>query len=243
MKEVEKSKFGPVELLDIDSDDLIAMMISTLKMEKTNTAFIALHVSFFNNLSNDMYIKSLQHCLLYADGASVVVAAKLNGFKKIQRSATTDIAPRLLTEITKVVARQLRIGLIGGSNQFIEKVKEYFINEYHVEVVYAINGFPLTWEKFHFDNLSKEVDLLFIGMGVPNESIFLASYTIKLRAKIILTCGGWFGFLIQSERRAPKFLQKSGLEWLWRIGQSPKRLLPRYIKGLFNFCRFILRRK
>lgn len=234
-------KFGQVELLDVKSHDLIRMMKSALNSENSRATFIALHVSFFNNLNSYRYVESLKHAFLYADGASIVVAARLKGFRNIQRSATTDIAPRLISEFSLTRKDKLRIGLIGGSDDFIEGVEDFFMKNFNVNVIYAINGFPETWDENRFNYAMKEVDLALIGMGVPNESIFLADHSNLINARLILTCGGWFGFLVGKETRAPRYLQKSGLEWVWRTVQSPSRLIPRYTLGFINFCKFILR--
>jgi N-acetylglucosaminyldiphosphoundecaprenol N-acetyl-beta-D-mannosaminyltransferase len=239
--EKRNSIFGQVQLLDVESQELINLMISTINTEDKRNKFIALHVSYFNNLRNLQYIASLQNAYLYADGTSVVLAAKIRGFKHIRRAATTDIAPKLISELKRIKRRQVKIGLIGGDESFILQVRKYFTEEFGVEVVYALNGFPETWDYNHFRGLSKEVDIAFIGMGVPKESIFLEANKKLFRASLILTCGGWFGFLIGGESRAPVLLQNYGLEWLWRLAQSPMRLLPRYFSGTINFLKFIFK--
>jgi N-acetylglucosaminyldiphosphoundecaprenol N-acetyl-beta-D-mannosaminyltransferase len=241
MSEMKNSIFGPVQLLEVESQELISMMMSTIDTENDRNKFIALHVSFFNNLRNVQYIASLKGAYLYADGTSVVLAAKIRGFKHIRRSATTDIAPKLISELTRIKSRQVKIGLVGGDESFIMAVEKYFTEQFGVEVVYALNGFPETWHDNQSCVISKEVDIAFIGMGVPRESIFLEANKHLFRAKLILTCGGWFGFLIGGESRAPVFLQNYGLEWLWRLAQSPIRLLPRYCSGTINFLKFIFK--
>ena len=234
--------FGQIQLLDVDSNELLNIMISAFISESTQNKFIALHVSYFNHLSDTDYIASLQDASLYADGISVVLAAKIRGFKHVGRAPTTDIAPKLIHELTQITGRKLKIGLVGGDDGFIKQVKDYFIDKLQSEVVYAINGFPDTWDETQLSEISQEVDIVFIGMGVPKESIFLESNKLLLRAKLILTCGGWFGFLIGGERRAPVLFQLLGLEWLWRLAQAPTRLLPRYFSGSVNFLKFIISR-
>jgi N-acetylglucosaminyldiphosphoundecaprenol N-acetyl-beta-D-mannosaminyltransferase len=235
-------KFGKVQLLNVNNTELLRMMISTFISESEKNKFIALHVSYFNNLGNTEYIKSLQDVHLYADGMSVVVAANIRGLKQVRRAPTTDIAPKLISELTQITGRKLKIGLVGGDDQFIRKVKEFFIANFNADIEYAINGFPETWNKTQVTEICREVDLVFIGMGVPKESIFLESNKPLFRAKLILTCGGWFGFLIGGERRAPLLFQRLGLEWIWRIAQAPRRLLPRYLSGAANFLKFLISR-
>jgi N-acetylglucosaminyldiphosphoundecaprenol N-acetyl-beta-D-mannosaminyltransferase len=239
---VQVGAFGKVQLLNVDNTELLRILISNFISGSNRNKFIALHVSYFNNLKNTEYINSLQDAHLYADGMSVVIAANIRGLKQVRRSPTTDLAPKLISELTQIAGRKLKIGLIGGNNKFIQNVKEFFIDKFHVEVEYAINGYPDTWNKTQVTDIGREVDILFIGMGVPQESIFLESNKLLFRAKLILTCGGWFGFLVGGESRAPVLFQKMGLEWIWRLVQAPKRLLPRYLSGAANFLKFTISR-
>jgi N-acetylglucosaminyldiphosphoundecaprenol N-acetyl-beta-D-mannosaminyltransferase len=72
-------------------------------------------------------------------------------------------------------------------------------------------------------------DILWLALGVPREQKFVDEYGATLtEVGMIKTSGGLFNFLSGSRSRAPAFIQKIGLEWLWRLGQEPGRLLWRY---------------
>jgi N-acetylglucosaminyldiphosphoundecaprenol N-acetyl-beta-D-mannosaminyltransferase len=51
---------------------------------------------------------------------------------------------------------------------------------------------------------------------------------------LVMTCGGWFGFITQDEKRAPQWVCDAGLEWTYRLAQNPRRLGKRYAKGAFS---------
>jgi UDP-N-acetyl-D-mannosaminuronic acid transferase (WecB/TagA/CpsF family) len=53
----------------------------------------------------------------------------------------------------------------------------------------------------------------------------------ELPPGLVLTCGGWFGHIVGDEKRAPRVLRRSGLEWIARVAQAPTRLAPRYARG------------
>ena len=53
----------------------------------------------------------------------------------------------------------------------------------------------------------------------------------ELATGLVLTCGGWLGFLVGQEARAPVIAQRLGLEWAFRLLQSPRRLASRYLRG------------
>lgn len=230
-----------LNLLDLPQEELLQFIIHNFEDGNLNQSYIALHVSFFLNLSNPEYIKSLRKSYLYADGMSVVLAAKFQNFERIGRSATTDLGPLLLAELSEISIAPIRIGIIGGDEVLINNTASYFTNKCGAHILFALNGYPDTWTTDQHSQITSEVDVVFIGMGVPSEQIFLEEIRDKLDSKIILTCGGLFGFLTGNENRAPKIMQNIGAEWFWRLLQSPRRLAGRYFVGFIKFIKFIYR--
>lgn len=73
-------------------------------------------------------------------------------------------------------------------------------------------------------------DILWLGLGVPNEQNFVLAHGHKLsHVGVIKTAGGLFNFLSGKNARAPQWMQALGLEWAWRTMLEPKRLLWRYL--------------
>ena len=73
-------------------------------------------------------------------------------------------------------------------------------------------------------------DYLWVALGIPAEQAFIEEFSSRLsNVGVIKTSGGLFNFLSGSRVRAPDWMQKIGLEWAWRIGQEPRRLLWRYL--------------
>lgn len=73
-------------------------------------------------------------------------------------------------------------------------------------------------------------DYLWIALGVPREQAFVEKFAPALRnVGVIKTSGGLFNFLSGSRTRAPLWMQRSGLEWVWRIWLEPRRLFWRYL--------------
>ena len=72
--------------------------------------------------------------------------------------------------------------------------------------------------------------LCFVLLGAPKQEIF-ASRAVKAGSQCGFICvGAAADFIAGSQVRAPKFLQSSGLEWLWRLSHNPKRLGMRYFQ-------------
>ena len=75
-------------------------------------------------------------------------------------------------------------------------------------------------------------DVLWVGMGVPREHQFIVRNRTKLIGVTwIKSCGGLFKFLSGNERRAPRWMQESGLEWMFRLAREPRRLFMRYCRS------------
>lgn len=73
-------------------------------------------------------------------------------------------------------------------------------------------------------------DILWLAIGIPHEQRFIAAHAHQLtNVGLIKTAGGLFNFLSGTRRRAPKWMQRVGLEWAFRMSLEPKRLFWRYL--------------
>lgn len=88
------------------------------------------------------------------------------------------------------------------------------------------------------DIATKRPDLVWIGLSTPKQERFAASVWNRLDAGALITVGAAFDFHSDRVRQAPRWMQRSGLEWLFRLGTEPRRLWRRY---LVNNPLFIVR--
>jgi N-acetylglucosaminyldiphosphoundecaprenol N-acetyl-beta-D-mannosaminyltransferase len=77
-----------------------------------------------------------------------------------------------------------------------------------------------------------------VGLSTPKQEKFMAEFLPRLDTRIMLGVGAAFDFVSGRIRQAPRPVQRSGLEWLWRLCHEPRRLAPRYFK---NNPLFVLR--
>lgn len=68
-----------------------------------------------------------------------------------------------------------------------------------------------------------KVDVLFVAMGIPKQELFISSHLYEMNAKVSMGVGGSFDVLSGMVKRAPKFIQKLKLEWLWRLCLNPRK--------------------
>jgi N-acetylglucosaminyldiphosphoundecaprenol N-acetyl-beta-D-mannosaminyltransferase len=80
-----------------------------------------------------------------------------------------------------------------------------------------------------------------VGLGAPKQECWVHTHREQIAAKVALCVGATIDFLANERRRAPRWMQRTGLEWLHRMLSEPKRLVKRYAKDAWVFPRLVLR--
>lgn len=167
--------------------------------------------------------------LIHADGEFVVKASKFFAARAIaERSATTD----MIHDIAAMAVRNdLSFYLLGGTEEVNALCAERLNNMYpQLRIVGRRNGYFRGVEsEVLADIANARPDILWVGLGKPYEQRFCIDFADRLDAVWVITCGGCFNFITGHYSRAPKLMQKLGLEWLHRAAKEPKRLAWRYI--------------
>jgi exopolysaccharide biosynthesis WecB/TagA/CpsF family protein len=78
-------------------------------------------------------------------------------------------------------------------------------------------------------------DMVWMATGVPHQDLWLAEHVGALHARYVIGVGALFDFLSGRISRAPLWLRRARLEWLWRLGLEPRRMFGRYILGNASF--------
>jgi N-acetylglucosaminyldiphosphoundecaprenol N-acetyl-beta-D-mannosaminyltransferase len=169
--------------------------------------------------------------LVTADGMSVVWASRLLGRPLKERVTGIDLFERL---VGKAAARGSSVYFLGAHDESVRGVVERFTREYPgLKVAGCRNGYFTTAEA---DSVAEEIrrsgaDLLFAAMGSPRQDIWIPSHIVATGVRFALGVGGSFDHLSGRSRRAPKWMQRAGLEWLFRLLMEPRRLWRRYLVG------------
>lgn len=164
------------------------------------------------------------------DGMPLVWALRLLHKYKQDRVAGMDLLPDLLKLSEQ---NQFPVYFYGGSNTHLEKTNEFLKANYPALLIaglYSPPFRPLT-EPEEKDIVQKINDskakLVFVVLGCPKQEKWIASMKGRINACMI-GIGGALPVLIGSQKRAPLWMQKNGLEWLYRFSQEPSRLAKRY---------------
>lgn len=200
----------------------------------------ALHVGGLLHLEDDAFMSALAGSdLVYADGAAVVLLAKVGGARRIERSATTDIGVRVLDRLRGQLGRTPRVALVGGQAGLADRAGAALEQHCDVSVVLTSDGF-FRDDAAVLDSLREsKPDVILVGMGMPYEAKWTHVHREELPPAVVMTCGGWFGFLTGDERRAPPLMRRTGMEWAYRLRQDYRRLASRYRRGVVVFVRLL----
>ena len=184
----------------------------------------------------------LNHSFLTTpDGMPTVWMGRWQGFREMRRVYGPDLMLRIC-EFTQ--ARGFSHFLYGGAPGVAETLKSRLEARFpglSIVGTYTPPFRPLTGaEEQTLAGRVAELkpDIFWVGLSTPKQERFMAQYWQKLDATLFFGVGAAFDFHAGRMRQAPRWMQRSGLEWLFRLGCDPGRLWKRYLK---NNPLFVLR--
>lgn len=173
-----------------------------------------------------------------ADGQSIVWASRLFGQRLPERVTGIDFMLRMW----RVAAdKGYRVYLLGAKPGTVESAARVAAAQ-NVHVVGARSGY---WTPEEEDEVVAEVaearpDLLFVGLPTPRKEEFLHRHLKSLGVPLAVGVGGSFDVVAGEVTRAPRWMQRYGLEWLHRMRQEPSRMVRRYVVGNATFIWLVL---
>jgi N-acetylglucosaminyldiphosphoundecaprenol N-acetyl-beta-D-mannosaminyltransferase len=177
--------------------------------------------------------------LVTPDGVPLVWAMRRLGIPDQERVYGPDLMIKLIEASTY---KSIPIGFYGSSPQVIERLINKIKKEYRsINIAYSFSPpfHPLSSEEDEniINNInSSGARILFVGLGCPKQERWMAQYKDKIHA-VMIGVGAAFDFYAGTKPQAPVWMQKRGLEWLYRLFQEPGRLWKRY---LYHNPRFIV---
>ncbi len=171
---------------------------------------------------------------LLRDGVGIELGLALLGIRAGQNMNGTDFIPRLLLESNGRSA-----AIFGTKEPWLGKAVSALSGE-GVFVVASLDGFQPD-ETYVAKVASSDPDIVILGMGMPRQEK-LAAMLARLpgRPRLIVNGGAILDFYAERFTRAPQWVRKLRLEWLFRLVQEPRRLAERYILGGAQFMWRIL---
>jgi N-acetylglucosaminyldiphosphoundecaprenol N-acetyl-beta-D-mannosaminyltransferase len=182
--------------------------------------------------SNEAFKKAYDRVSLsLADGMPLIWASPLLGCRLPERVAGSDI---LLPVLQLAARRRWRVYLLGGASGVAEACSRLLTEEMGITVAgwddarIESDGSDPTGQSFARARAAKP-DLIFVALGPPKQELWIARSLDMLRPAVSLGVGASLDFLVGKYRRAPAWMGRYGLEWLYRLSQEPRRLWRRYL--------------
>ena len=188
--------------------------------------------------------ESIVNCdIINADGQGVVWAARFLNKPLPERVAGID----LMDELVRLASQKgYKIFFLGAKEDIVRKVVDVYSGQYGSDIIAGFrNGYFSKEDEPEIAAAigASKADILFVAMSSPKKEIFLNTYKQVINIPFIMGVGGSFDVVAGFVKRAPGWMQKSGLEWFYRVIQEPKRMWKRYLFGNIAFTRLVLKEK
>ena len=232
-----------ISVLAIRWDDAIALLARLVAERRfTKVSFLNAHNANIA-YTDPVFAEALDDFLILPDGVGVDVAAKLlYGAPFPDNLNGTDFVPAFL----QASARPLIVGLLGATrvNAEAASVKLAALAVQHTFVVIHDGYFSTEQEQGIVDRIAKlRPDVLLVAMGVPRQELWIARHIDQRHCTLPIAVGALLDFLSGTVPRAPLWMRRLRLEWLFRLVVEPGRLWRRYVVGNPLFLLRVVRQK
>ncbi|CDX14337.1 Glycosyl transferase, WecB/TagA/CpsF family [Mesorhizobium sp. ORS 3324] len=220
-----------IPVLAIRWDEAIALLSRLIAEQRfTKVSFLNAHNA---NLActDPVFAGALDDFLVLPDGVGVDIAATLlYGAPFPDNLNGTDFVPAFL----QASARPLTVALLGATrvNAEAASVKLSALAAQHKFVVVHDGYFSPAEEPAIIERIAKlRPDILLVAMGVPRQELWIARHIDARHCTLPIAVGALLDFLSGTVPRAPLWMRRLRLEWLFRLWIEPRRLWRRYVVG------------
>lgn len=185
--------------------------------------------------------------LCVADGVPILWAARFLGTPLKEKVSGSDLVPRVCELANQ---KGYKLFFLGGRPGAADAAKVVL-----GKTLFNLKGVGTYAPPFGFENDERELkkivqmikeakpDILFVGLGAPKQENWIRKYYQELGVPMSMGVGVTFEFIAGIVKRAPKWMQKAGLEWFWRLCMEPGRLWKRYLVDDMQFFGLVLKQK
>lgn len=228
----------PIHLLTMDQTE--ARIVSAMQ-NRLPLQHVAMNVAKFVNLQRDAELRNdvFEADLVSVDGMGIVLGARLLGVRVPERVTGVDLMENVLARCAQ---EGFRPYLLGARPEVLDKALRELAGR-HPSLVVAGSHHGYFSEADEADIVScirnAKPDCLFVGMPTPRKERFMAKYRETLEVPFVMGVGGGIDILAGHVRRAPLAWQRTGMEWLYRTLQEPRRMWRRYLVTNIAFARIL----
>lgn len=227
------------------TEETLGLIEQTIDNQK-QLHLVVVNASTIVDMQSDVQLRQSvnESDLINADGQAVVWASKILGKPLKERVAGTDL---MISLVAMAYQKHYRIFFFGAKEEVVKKVVEKYANQYSSDIIAGYrNGY---FKKEEEQDIAKEIansgaNLLFIAISSPTKENFVHENKQLLKnVNFIMGVGGAFDVVSGKTKRAPLWMQDSGLEWFYRFMQEPRRMWKRYLVGNTKFILLVLKER
>jgi N-acetylglucosaminyldiphosphoundecaprenol N-acetyl-beta-D-mannosaminyltransferase len=180
------------------------------------------------------------------DGMPLIWLLRLGGYRAADRICGPDLMPAMFRHSE---GRGYRHFLYGSSETTLALLQERLSRNFpdaRIAGRYSPPYRALTdEEEREVDRAvnATDPDIVWVGLGAPKQDRWMAAHRPSLKAPVLIGVGAAFDMLAGNVARAPRFLQRSGCEWMFRMAQEPRRLSRRYLESNSKFAMMLIGQK
>jgi len=235
MEEIIRERILGVPVDTVDMLHALYYINNWIQNNKKENYILAVNAEKIMSLQKDSFLKNFfeNASLLVPDGIGVILAFKWILGLDITRVTGADLMLNICKEAVK---KKYKIFIYGGTEKTNKSVVEKIIMRYPGICIVGRHHGYLKENKMNYliNKINEsEAEILFVALGSPKQEIWIKKYLPKLNIKICQAIGGTLDVISGRAKRAPKTIQKLGLEWLYRLIKEPKRIRRQIVYPLF----------
>lgn len=223
-------------LNDISSKEKKSILINTINAHSYNVA-----------KKDQQFAKVLlQSDYVLPDGQSIIWAKRILSGNKLTRIAGFDLFQWEMNRLNNICGSCF---FLGSKNEILQKILVKAALEYPNVKIKTYSPpykslFSIEENRIMINEINVfKPNVLFVGMTAPKQEKWAFENKDNLKVGHICSIGAVFDFYAGNIQRAPKWMQRNGLEWLYRLIKEPRRMWKRYIIGNTKFIFYIIKEK
>lgn len=231
--------------IDLLTMDQTLSTIESIIERRKPMQHVVVNVAKLVAMQNDVELKRVvNNCaIVNADGQGVVWGARRLGINVPERVAGIDLFEGL---VQLAALKGYRLYFLGATDEIVGKTVATLQDRYpDLDVAGFRSGY---FDEREEAAIAQEIrrsnaDMLFVGMSSPKKEFFLKRNLAAMNVPFAMGVGGSFDIIAGKTRRAPIWMQRVGLEWVYRLLNEPRRMWKRYLSSNLKFLLMLTKAK
>lgn len=232
-----------IKISAVNQAQAVAFIDEIIQTRQKTYVCVAPVATVVDSIDNEEYRQIVNQAgMRTPDGMPIVWLGKMQG-KAVERTYGPDL---MLNVCENGLKSHYRHYFYGGTPEILEllilRLKERFKG---ITIVgHYAPDFLKVGEQEKGEVIEKinqcQPDIIWVGLGSPKQDYWMANHRSQLKVPVMVGVGAAFDFHAGVKKQAPIWMQKSGLEWFFRLCSEPTRLWRRYVIGNFRFIGAII---